>query len=123
MMGLSIPGCTPDISSDGKQLAWNGTDCTLNTGTLDFGSPERNVTDHRIVVACERDHWIYHSDWSPDGNYLAFSYAPMHANSNTGQKAPGSNICICDLRTGKWTQITTDGLHNKEPDWIPVQVR
>jgi Tol biopolymer transport system component len=123
MMDLSIPGCTPDISSDGKKLAWNGTDYTLNTGKLNFGSPERNVTDHRIVVACERDHWIYHSDWSPDSNYLAFSYAPMSANSNTGQKAPGSNICICDLRTGKWTQITTDGKHNKEPDWVPVQVR
>ena len=123
MMGLSNPGCTPDISPDGKQLAWNGTDVTLNTGTLNLSSPERNVTDHRIVIVCDDDHWIYHSDWSPDNSYLAFCYAPVDGNSNSGKKAPGSNICICDLRTGKWTQITTDGKHNKEPDWVPVEER
>jgi len=121
MMGLSMPGCTPDISPDGKQLAWNGTDFTLNTGTLDLNSLEGNVTDHRIVVVCEDDHWIYHSDWSPDSSYLAFSYAPFGGNELVGQKAPGSNICICDLRTGKWTLVTTDGKHNKEPDWVPVR--
>jgi len=22
--------------------------------------------------------------------------------------------------TGKWVQITTDGNHNKEPDWVPI---
>jgi Tol biopolymer transport system component len=121
MMGLSFSGCTPDISPDGKQLAWNGTDFNLNTGALDLNSPERNVTDHKIVILCDDDHWIYHADWSPDGNYFAFSYAPVRANSNTGQKALGSNICVCDLSTGKWTQITTDGKHNKEPDWVPVQ--
>jgi hypothetical protein len=22
--------------------------------------------------------------------------------------------------TGEWVQITTDGLHNKEPDWVPI---
>ena len=34
-------------------------------------------------------------------------------------EAPGWNICIGDL-TGKWVQVTTDGNHNKEPDWVPA---
>ena len=36
-----------------------------------------------------------------------------------GGEAPGWNICIGDL-TGKWVQITSDGNHNKEPDWVPL---
>jgi WD40 repeat protein len=100
----------------------HGTDFTLNTGTLNLDSPASNVIDHRIVVVCERDHWVYHSDWSPDGSYLVFSYAPFGGNEAVGQKAPGSDICICDLKTGKWIKVTTDGNHNKEPDWVPVQV-
>jgi hypothetical protein len=37
-----------------------------------------------------------------------------------GGKAPGWNICLSDLTTGKWVEITTDGKHNKEPDWVPI---
>ncbi len=122
MFTMSIEGCTPDISPDGKFLVWNGDDWNLNVGTLDFDSPQSSVTDHRTVVACDHDHWIYHGDWSPDGNYLTFSYSPGGHPLPT-RRARGSNICICDLRTGKWTLVTTDGKHNKEPDWVPVQVR
>jgi Tol biopolymer transport system component len=123
MMRLSIEGCTPDISPDGKLLVWNGEDWNLNIGTLDFDSPQSSVTDHRVVVACEHEYWVYNGDWSPDGKYLTFSYAPDDGIAAVGKPAPGSNICICDLKTGKWTQITTDGKHNKEPDWVPVDVR
>jgi Tol biopolymer transport system component len=123
MITLSIGGCRPDISPDGKRIVWNAEDWNINMGTLDFNSPQRSVTDHRIVITCERDHWVYFSDWSPDGNYLAFGYAPIEGSEDVGHKAPESNICICDLRTGKWTQITTDGKHNKEPDWVPVMVK
>jgi len=121
MMRLSMLGCTPDISPDGKLLVWNGDDWHLNIGTLDFDSPQNSVTDHRVVVACEHEYWIYHADWSPDGNYLTFSYAPWDGGNGVSRPAPGSNICIFDLRTGKWTQITTDGKHYKEPDWVPVR--
>ncbi len=119
-MNLKAEGCRPDISPDGKRIAWSGTDWNLNIGQLDFDSPQSNVTDPKMVVACEREYWVYYVDWSPDGNYLAFSYAPQDGNEDVGQKAPGSNICICDLSTGKWTQVTTDGKHNKEPDWVVV---
>jgi Tol biopolymer transport system component len=112
-------GCRPDFSPDGKLLIWNQSDFAFRIGDIDFNSPDRNLTNHRIVVACDREHWVYHADWSPDGNFLAFSYAPGDGHENVGNKAPGSNICICDLNTGKWTQVTTDGKHNKEPDWVP----
>ncbi len=116
-------GCTPDISPDGKRIAWNNSDFHMNMGALDLDSPESNVTDHRVIVACEPPYGVYHADWSPDGNYLTFSYWPNDGDEAVSFPAPGSNICICDLRTGKWTQITTDGKHNKEPDWVSVQVR
>ena len=90
-------------------------------GRLDFDSPQSNVTEHKIVVACERTYKIYHVDWSPDGKYLTFSYWPNDGDEAVSFPAPGANICICDLSTRKWTQITTDGKHNKEPDWVPVQ--
>ena len=123
MMVLSTPGCRPDISPNGKRIAWNGDDWNINIGTLDFDSPQSSVTDHRMVVACERDFWVFHVDWPPDGNYLTFSYAPGDGRPLQRFPAPGSNICICDLRTGKWTQVTIDGKHNKSPDWVPVQAQ
>jgi len=121
LMTLLANGCRPDISPDGERIVWHGTDWNINIGTLDLDSPQRNITDHKIVVTCEHEYWIYHADWSPDGNFLAFSYAPVDGSEGVSYPAPGSNICICDLRTGKWTQITTDGQHNKEPDWVPVK--
>jgi hypothetical protein len=33
--------------------------------------------------------------------------------------APEWDICVCDM-DGKWTEITSDGHNNKEPDWVPV---
>jgi Tol biopolymer transport system component len=121
LMTMLARGCRPEISPDGKEIVWHGTDWSIHMGQLDFDSPDENVTEHTIVVACDREHEIYHVDWSPDGNYLTFSYWPNDGKENVSFPAPGSNICICDLKTGIWTQITTDGKHNKEPDWVPVR--
>jgi Tol biopolymer transport system component len=123
MIRLSMVGCTPDISPDGKLLIYNGEDWNLNIGELDFDSIQHSVINHKVVVTCDRDHWVYHADWSPDGNYLTFTYAPYDGSASQSRPAPGSNICVCDLMTGKWTQITTDGKHNKEPDWVPSQIK
>jgi Tol biopolymer transport system component len=122
-MYLQAPGCTPDISPDGKWLAWNGSDFSLNIGALDLDSPQSNVTDHRMKVACERAYWIYHADWSPDQKYLAFTYGFDDGGKQESEKEPWSHVCICDLKTGKWTQITTDGKYNEEPDWVPLQIK
>ena len=118
---LSIHGCRPDISPDGKQLAWSRSDHVLMIGNLDLSSPQDNVTNQKPVIACLKDYKIYHVDWSPDGKYLTFSYGPSSGNQAVGRKAAGWNICVCDLTTGEWIQITSDGKHNKEPDWVPVR--
>jgi len=115
---LSIQGCRPDISPDGTQIAWGRTDQELRIASFKPGSGENNVSDQKPVIACERDRKVYHVDWSPDGKYLAFSYGSSRGGQAVGQKAAGWNICIFDIAAGKWIQITTDGNHNKEPDWV-----
>jgi len=121
MRSLTLMGCTPDISPSGKQIAWNGSDFTMNIGMLDLNSPGNNVTDHKMVVACEQDHWIYHADWSPDEKYFTFTYGFEDESKPVEEREDWSHICICDLSTGKWTQITTNGKYNSEPDWVPLQ--
>jgi Tol biopolymer transport system component len=123
MMNLTIGGCTPDISADGRNFAWNGTDYSLNIGKLDFDSPESSVTEHKMAVACDLEHWVYHADWSPDGRYLAFTYGFDDEGKPADEREEWSHVCICDLETGKWTQITSGAKYNGQPDWVPVQFR
>ena len=115
---LSISGCRPDISPDGTRIAWGRTDQELRIGNFNPSSGRENVVDQRPVVAVNRDDKVYHVDWSPDGRYLAFSYGPSRGGQAVGQRASGWNISILEIETGKWVQITTDGNHNKEPDWV-----
>ena len=115
---LSISGCRPDISPDGSQIAWGRTDQELRIGTFTPSSTGDNVVDQKAVVAVDRSDKVYHVDWSPDGRYLAFSYGPSRGGQAVGQRASGWNISVLEIATGKWVQITTDGNHNKEPDWV-----
>ena len=115
---LSISGCRPDISPDGSRIAWGRTDQELRIGTFTPASSGDNVVDQKAVVAVDRSDKVYHVDWSPDGRYLAFSYGPSRGGQAVGQRASGWNISVLEIATGKWVQITTDGNHNKEPDWV-----
>ncbi|OHB76182.1 MAG: hypothetical protein A2Z25_13175 [Planctomycetes bacterium RBG_16_55_9] len=114
-----VTGCRPDCNFDGHRITWGATDWDLCLGNLDLTSPTPKVTDVRRFVKCEKKYEVYHTDFSPDGKYIAFSYGP-ESNEMVGCKAPGWNICVSDL-TGKWVQITNDGNHNKEPDWVPIR--
>lgn len=118
---LSISGCRPDISPDGTRIAWGRTDQELRIGSFNPSSRESNVVNQEPVVAVNRDDKVYHVDWSPDSRFLAFSYGPSRGGQAVGQKASGWNISVLDIATGKWVQITTDGHHNKEPDWVAVR--
>jgi WD40 repeat protein len=113
-----VTGCRPDCSLDGKKVTWGLTDWDLCIGEIDLTSPVPRVSNVHRVVKCGKEHEVYHTDFSPDGKYITFSYGPK-ASEQVGGKAPGWNICISDM-TGKWVQITTDGNHNKEPDWVPI---
>lgn len=116
-----VKGCRPDFSPDGKRMTWGETDWTLCIGDFDAKSGTPRVTNIRDVVNCLRKSKVYHVDFSSDGKYIVFSYGPFKGGQQVGGKARGWNICVADM-TGKWVKITTDGNHNKEPDWVPVAI-
>jgi len=115
---FKVMGCRPDFSHDGKKITWGMTDWDLGIADIDFSSGEPVVTNVRQLVHCAQTHEVYHTDFSPDDKYIAFSYGPQ-GDEMVGGKAPGWNICLTDMK-GKWVKITTDGRHNKEPDWVPL---
>ncbi len=123
---LGIPGCRPDISPDGRKVAWGASDWVLETGRLDFSGPQPRVLERHPLVESRKPMKVYHVDWSPGGRFIAFSRGPNverlgHAPEIVGIKARGWNICIADAAaTNRWAAVTTDGACDKEPDWIPV---
>lgn len=127
VVDLQLPGCRPEISPDGKQLAWGAGDYTLRVADLDLGGPEPKVSNPRDVVRSEKPVMIYHFDWSPDGKYLAFCRGEAKKRLGghpavVGAKAEGWNLCVADAaQENRWVRITGDGRSNKEPDWVPVE--
>ena len=114
-----VRGCRPDLSLDGKRMTWGETDWDLCVGDIDLSGPEPRVYNVNKIVQCLRAAKIYHVDFSPDSKYITFSFGPSGGGQQVGGRARGWNICVTDLK-GKWVKITTDGSHNKEPDWVPI---
>jgi len=115
-----IEGCRPDISADGKKILWNATDQSIAVADLDLKSSPPGITNIRIVVSCQEGDEVYHADWSPDGKYIAFAHGP-EGDQSVGQIARGWNICVADAsQNNVWVRLTTDGVSNKEPDWVPA---
>ncbi len=114
-----VKGCRPEFSLDGTHMVWGETDWNLQIAEINLRGPEPKVTNIREIVRCSHNFKVYHVDLSPDGKYITFSYGPSRGGQQVGGMAEGWNICIGDL-SGRWVQITTDGRHNKEPDWVPI---
>ena len=123
---LGIPGCRPEVSPDGKRIAWTPSDWALRVADFDQTGPAPKVTGGRDVVTSAKPTKVYHIDWPPDGKYVAFTRGPAtkrmgQAPEGVGVRAEGWNICVAD-RTGtnRSVAVTSDGNCNKEPDWVPV---
>ena len=115
-----VKGCRPDFRFDGEKITWGETDWDLCIGDIELNQGEPRVDNIQKVVRCRPAAKVYHVDFSPDGKYIAFSFGSFAGGQQVGGKAKGWNICVSDL-SGKWVKITTDGNHNKEPDWVPIQ--
>jgi Tol biopolymer transport system component len=114
-----VKGCRPDFSLDGTKITWGETDWALCVGDINLNQREPRVGNIRKVVRCRTAAKIYHVDFSPDSKYITFSHGPFRGGQQVGGKAKGWDICVSDF-SGKWVEITTDGKHNKEPDWVPI---
>jgi Tol biopolymer transport system component len=127
VINLNIPGCRPDISGDGKKIAWGADDFTICAAELDLSGAEPRVVNRRDVVRSEKPLEAYHVDWSPDGRYIALSRGPKKkslgpAPEMIGVEAGGWDIWVADAAaTNRMLAVTTDGQSNKEPDWIPAK--
>ena len=122
---LGLKGCRPDVTRDGKKIVWSPDDEVLWVADVDLSlSLPRIVNKHLVFAQSGPGIYQQHADWAPHGQFIAFSRGPRaggegHYPVEPGKLAKGWNICIGDL-SGKWVQITTDGKHNKEPDWVPI---
>ena len=123
-----IDGCRPDVSPDGRRIAWGASNWALAVADLDLSGPKPRITNRRDLVTSPRPMKIYHVDWSPDGKFITFSRGPSlrrlgHVAETVGIPAEGWNICVADASPtakNRWVTITTDDQSNKEPDWVPV---
>ena len=115
-----VSGCRPDISPDGKKISWNPSDHAICVGDLQLGASGPKVTNIRKLVTCDKKHEVYHSDWSPDGKYVAFSYGPKGGEA-VGTMAKGWHIAVADAAADNvWVTVTKDGVSNKEADWVAL---
>jgi len=125
---LGLDGCRPDLSPDGRKVAWGNGDYAMGCALIEFTDAKPKITKLPNIVE-SKELETYHVDWSPDGKYIAYSFGPKFEGKNLkrllpefpGVEAPGWNICVADTsKTNRWIQITFDGKSNKEPDWVFV---
>ncbi len=110
--------CRPDISSDGKAIAFSSH---FSGGVVlwsaQLADPRRTV--RRLTY---RPGYNYFADWSPDNKYIAYSHGPRN---DCYEFSPGQwQIYIMTPwgeRDGPRRQLTRTG-SNRDPDWLPATV-
>jgi Tol biopolymer transport system component len=141
IINLKIPGCRPALSPDGRQIAWGAGDFELAVAPIDLDSDNPKVGLWRVRIRDDKEHKIYHIDWSPDSRWLSLSRGPegegdasktgtfSGACEMVGVYAPGWNILavsaqrdgVLDLNRAtdaEFAVLTTNGCSNKESAWF-----
>jgi len=127
VVDLKLEGCRPDVSPDGKHIAWGHGDFCAGVADLNLSVPWPRATNIHNAVESTKPVETYHMCWSPDGRYIAFSRGPQLAHPNLrgllpefpGVEAPGWNIAVCDAQQrNHWVELTHDGKSNKQPGWL-----
>jgi Tol biopolymer transport system component len=124
VQNLDIPGCRPDLSTDGRHVAWGASDFVLRTAEIDWSGPK--IVGARDLISSKKPIEVYHVDWSPDGKFITFSRGPARKNLGPapemiGATAESWDICVATTaEPDRLIQITHDGQSNKEPDWMPA---
>lgn len=127
-VGNGYLGCRPTFSDDGTRVTWTVCDVSklfwVDSAPVDFSGKYPKVGEHTDWIRTEVPEEFYHADFSPDGRFIAFSHGVRGnrmkpARYSQGEKAPGWDICVLDTQNpNQYTQLTKDGLSNKEPDWL-----
>lgn len=135
---LRLAGCRPDVTADGRRIAWGYGDFAVGVADLDLRGETPRASERRTQVGTVSRRWsrrrrstlqTYHADWSPDGRYIVYSSGRKARRRGwwgalpqcPGEPAPGWNLRVADAGAkDRWVEITTDGKSYKEPDWVPV---
>lgn len=100
VIDLSISGCRPCISDDGKRLTWSSNDHTIGIADLNFDGGSVKLSNAHDLVHDESLH-LYHPDLSPDGQYVVFSMGP---GGRVAANGPGTHTQVAEMVgvRGKW---------------------
>jgi len=108
-----VNGCRPDFSWDGKMLCWNPDDYHIYVARF---SPDRLVRGRAVAQAPEGGS-VYHGDWSPDGQYIAYSMTAEVKSSNARTRGLW-DIFAARADGSVYVQLTFDHANSKQPEFF-----
>ena len=97
--------CRPAFAPDSQEIAF-----------VRMGEPSHlevvRETGGRVVQK-DPQLWSYYPEYSPDGQYLAFSVSPEH------HEGEDWDLAVMDLKTRRWSRLTSGHGNDRYPDWRP----